>query len=71
MTDKGEGDRNYRPQSHLPHQPTQPIVRASHRTTIPASAVGVTLTISEEARAELDRIQEETIKAAEEGQKFT
>ena len=52
-------------------EPTQPILRASHRTTIPASAVGVTLTISEEARAELDRIQEETIKAAQEGQKFS
>ena len=50
---------------------TQPIIRASHRKTIPASEVGVTLTISEEARAELDRIQEETIKAAQEGQKFS
>ena len=48
----------------------QTIVRAPHRTTIPASKVGVTLTISDEARAELDRIQEETIKAAQEGQKF-
>ena len=53
------------------HEPTQPIVRAPHRTTIPASKVGVTLTISEAARAELDRIQEETIKAAQEGQKFS
>ena len=52
-------------------KPTQPIVRASHRTTLPASDVGVTLTISEDARAELDRIQEETIKAAQEGQKFS
>ena len=49
--------------------PTQPIIRTSHRTTIPASAVGVTLRISERALAELDRIQEETIKAAREAQK--
>ena len=52
-------------------EPTQPVVRTSKRTTIPASAVGVTLTISEEALAELDRIQEETIKAAQAGQKFS
>ena len=52
-------------------EPTQPVVRASNRTTISASAVGVTLTISEEALAELDRIQEETIKAAQECQKFS
>ena len=51
--------------------PTQPVARASNRTTIPASDVGVTLTISEKALAELDRIQEETIKAAQEGQKFS
>ncbi|MCY4029694.1 MAG: hypothetical protein OXH75_25690 [Acidobacteria bacterium] len=52
-------------------QPTQPIIRDPHRKTIPASDVGVTLTISEEARAELDRIQEETVKAAQQGQKFS
>ena len=51
-------------------EPAQPIVRVSRRKTIPASEVGVTLTISDEARAELDRIQEETNKAAQEGQKF-
>jgi len=51
--------------------PTPPVVRASNRTTIPASVVGVTLTISEKALAELDRIQEETIKAAQESQKFS
>ena len=43
----------------------------SKRTTIPASDVGVTLTISNKALEELDRIQEETIKAAQEGQKFS
>lgn len=52
-------------------QPGKPVVRESKRTTIPASEVGVTLMISEEARAELDRIQEETIKAAREVQKFS
>jgi len=51
-------------------EPAQPIVRVSRRKTIPASEVGVTLTISDEARAELDRIQEETNKAAQEGQKL-
>ena len=50
--------------------PTQPVVRVSKKTTIPASAVGVTLTISEKALAELDRIQEETIQAEQEGRKF-
>lgn len=43
----------------------------SERTTIPASDVGVTLTISDEALEEIDRIQEENIKAAQEGQKFS
>ena len=52
-------------------EPGQPVVRTSKRTTIPASVVGVTLTISEKACAELDRIQEETIKAAREGRKLS
>ena len=43
----------------------------SERTTIPASDVGVTLRISDEALRELDQIQEETIKAAQENQKFS
>ena len=51
-------------------EPGQPVVRASKRTTIPAGTVGVTLTISEKALAELERIHEETIKAAQEDQKF-
>ena len=42
----------------------------SETTTIPASDVGVTLRISDEALRELDRIQEDTIKAAQELQKF-
>ena len=43
----------------------------SERTTIPASAVGVTLRISDKALRKLDQIQEETIKAAQEDQKFS
>ena len=55
----------------IPQTQERPSVRATKRTTIPASDVGVTLMISEKARAELDRIQEEAIKAAQEGQKFS
>ena len=60
MTDKE------RPRDATPSQDT---ARGSKRTTIPASEVGVTLTISNKALEELDRIQVETIKAAQEGQK--
>ena len=42
----------------------------SRRKTIPASEVGFTLTVSEEARRKIDRIEEEAIKAAQEDQKF-
>ena len=49
--------------------PSQDTAHGSKRTTIPASEVGVTLTTSNKALEELDRIQEETIKAAQEGQK--
>ena len=48
-----------------------PVARPSNRTPIPSRDLGVTLMISEKARAELDRIEEETIKAAEEAQKFS
>ena len=41
------------------------------RKTIPASDVGVSLTISEKALKEVDRIQEQTIKAAKEVQAFS
>ena len=51
--------------------PSRETTHDSKRTTIPASEVGVTLTISDKALEELDRIQEETIKAAQEGQKFS
>ena len=43
----------------------------SERTTIPSSAIGVTLRISDEALKKLDQMQEETIKAAQEDQKFS
>ena len=62
MTDKE------RPRDAAPSQDT---AQGSKRTTIPASVVGVTLTISDKALEKLDRIQEETIKAAQEGQKFS
>lgn len=42
-----------------------------NRKTISAREVGVTLTISEKALKKLDQIQEETIKAAQEDQKFS
>ena len=43
----------------------------SKRKSIPASEVGVSLTISKEALNAMDRIEEETIKAAQEAQKFS
>lgn len=49
----------------------QDTAQVSQRKTIPASEVGVTLTISNKALEEVDRIQEETIKAAQESQKFS
>ena len=51
--------------------PSRDITDTSKRTTIPASEVGVTLTISDKALKELERIQEETVKAAQEDQKFS
>lgn len=44
----------------------QPVVRTQKRTTLPASDVGVTLKISEQTLAKLDRIRDEAIKAAQE-----
>ena len=43
----------------------------SKRKTIAASKIGVSLTISDKALKDFDRIQEETIKAAQEDQKFS
>ena len=45
--------------------------QASERKTIPASSVGLSLTISDKALRDFDRIQQETIKAAEKDQKFS
>ena len=45
--------------------------KAPERKTIAARKVGLSLTISEEALKEFDRIQEETIRAAEKDQKFS
>lgn len=60
------------PDKEMPRdRPSQDTDCGSKRTTIPASEVGVTLTISKEALKELDRIQEETMNAAKEGQKFS
>lgn len=58
--------RNMRSSATPSHEPTQ-----GKRTTIPASDVGVTLTISDKALKELERIQEETVMAAQEDQKFS
>ena len=56
-----------------PRDPTASEDRAkvSKRKTIPASDVGVSLTISKKAMKEVDRIQEETTKAAQEVRKFS
>ena len=56
-----------------PHDsaPSENKVQVSKRKTILASDVGVSLTISDKALKEVDRIQEQTIKAAQEVQKFS
>ena len=45
--------------------------QVTKRKTFPASDLGVSLTISKKAMKEVDRIQEESIKAAQEVQKFS
>ena len=45
--------------------------QAAGPKTVPASKVGLSLTISDKALKDFDRIQEETIKAAEKDQKFS
>ena len=45
--------------------------RVSKRKSIPASEVGVSLTVSKEALKEVDKIEEEIIKATQEVQKFS
>ena len=51
--------------------PSRETTQNSKRTTIPANKFGVTLTVSDKALKELDQIQEETIKAVQEAQKFS
>ena len=51
--------------------PPRETTRDSSRATIPASDVGVTLTVSAKTLKKLEKIQEETIKAAQEDQKFS
>ena len=43
----------------------------SKSTTMPASKVGVTLTISDRALKELKRIQEKTVEVAQKAQRFS
>ena len=50
---------------------SQDTAQVSERKTIPASDVGVTLTIGHKALEEIDQIQEETIEAAQVSQKFS
>ena len=45
--------------------------QAPKQKTIAASKVGLSLTISDKTLKDFDRIQEETIKAAEKEQKFS
>ena len=51
--------------------PTTDSGQTPKRKTIAARKVGLSLTISPKALKEFDRIQEETIKAAEKDQKFS
>ncbi len=45
--------------------------QSSERKTVPANSVGLSLTITKKALRDFDRIQQETIKAAEKDQKFS
>ena len=45
--------------------------QAAKPKTVPASEVGLSLTISNEVLKDFDRIQEKTIKAAEKDPKFS
>ena len=51
--------------------PTPASGQASKPKTVPASKVGLSLTISDKALKDFDWIQEETVKAAEKDQKFS
>lgn len=51
--------------------PTPESSQAITPKTVSANKVGLSLTISDKALKEFDRIQEETIKSAEKDQKFS
>lgn len=51
--------------------PTPKSGKALGPKTVPASKVGLSLTISDKALKDFDQIQEKTIKAAEKDQKFS
>lgn len=51
-------------------EPSRETTQDLKRPTISASDVGVTLRISDETLKEIEQIQEENIKAAQEDQKF-
>lgn len=51
-------------------QPPRETIQDMKRPTISASDVGVTLRISDETLKEIEQIQEENIKAAQEDRKF-
>ena len=51
--------------------PTRDAGQIPRRKTILASDVGLSLTLSDQARKEFDRMQEETIRAAEKDQNFS
>ena len=55
---------------HRP-DPTPKSAKPSGPKTVPASRVGLSLTISDKALRDFDRKQEKTIKAAEQDQKFS
>lgn len=55
---------------HAP-EPSRDTALERNRTSIPSGDVGVTLTISDKALKKIDEIQQENIKAAQEGQKFS
>lgn len=50
--------------------PSREATGDSKRKMISARKIGISLTVSDKALEEFDRIQEETIKAAQEDQKF-
>ena len=60
-TERTDNDTNPKPEAgHVPE-----------RRTIPASEVGLSLTLTDETLKEFDRIQGETIRAAEKDQNFS